>query len=127
MNLVAAVICFALIEYILFSLAVGRARAQHKVAPPATTGNEAFERIFRVHQNTLELLIVFIPAIWFFGLYVSPIWAAGLGVVFIIGRALYFVGYASEAKKRLPGFGLSFLSMVALVIGALIGAVLESF
>lgn len=126
MSLVAAVICIALMEYLGFSLAVGRARALYKVPPPAIAGNEAFERTFRVHQNTLELLVIFIPAIWFFGLYVSPIWAAVLGMVFVVGRALYFFGYVAEAKKRLPGFGLSFLSMSALLIGALIGAVLET-
>lgn len=125
MALVAAVILLALIEFIVFSLLVGRARMRCKVQAPAITGHPVFERYFRVHQNTLEQLIVFIPAMWLFGLYVSSLWAAGLGVVFIIGRALYLTGYIEDPKKRSVGFGLSFMPNVILVIGALVGAILS--
>lgn len=73
----------------------------------------------------LLALIVFIPAVWFFGLYVSTLWAAGLGVVFIIGRALYLNAYVADPSKRSAGFGLSFLPTLVLVIGALVGAILS--
>lgn len=125
MALVAAVILLALIEFIVFSLLVGRARMRCNVPAPAITGHPIFERYFRVHQNTLEQLIVFVPAIWFFGLYVSTLWAAGLGLVFIAGRALYLTGYVADPSKRSAGFGLSFLPNVILVIGALVGAILN--
>ena len=125
MALVAAVILLALIEFIVFSLLVGRARMRCNVQAPAITGHPVFERYFRVHQNTLEQLIVFIPAVWLFGLYVSSLWAAGLGVVFIVGRALYLTGYVEDPKKRSMGFGLSFIPNVILVIGALLGAILS--
>jgi len=125
MALVAAVILLALIEYIVFSLLVGRARMRCNVVAPAITGHPIFERYFRVQQNTLEQLIVFVPSAWLFGLYVSAVWAAGLGVVFIIGRALYLNGYVADPSKRSAGFGLSFLPNVVLVIGALVGAILS--
>jgi uncharacterized MAPEG superfamily protein len=125
MALVAAVISLALIEYIVFSLLVGRARMRCKVEAPAITGHPIFERYFRVQQNTLEQLIIFVPSVWLFGLYVSAVWAAGLGVVFIIGRALYLNGYVADPRKRSAGFGLSFLPNVILVIGALVGAILS--
>ena len=115
----------ALIEFIVFSLLVGRARMRCNVQAPAITGHPVFERYFRVQQNTLEQLIVFIPAVWFFGLYVSTLWAAGLGVVFIIGRVVYLNGYVADPSKRSAGFGLSFLPNLILVIGALVGAILS--
>jgi uncharacterized membrane protein YecN with MAPEG domain len=125
MALVAAVILLALIEFIVFSLLVGRARMRCNVQAPAITGHPIFERYFRVQQNTLEQLIVFVPSVWLFGLYVSPLWAAGLGVIFIVGRVLYLNGYVADPKKRSAGFGLSFLPNVILVIGALVGAILS--
>lgn len=125
MALVAAVILLALIEFIVFSLLVGRARMRCNVQAPAVTGHPVFERYFRVHQNTLEQLIIFVPAMWLFGLYVSSLWAAGLGVVFIVGRALYLTGYVEDPKRRSVGFGLSFMPNVILVIGALVGAILS--
>ena len=35
------------------AMAVGKARSQHKVMPPATSGPPEFERVLRVQQNTL--------------------------------------------------------------------------
>jgi len=125
MALVAVVIALALIEFLVFGLLVGRARVRCKIAAPATTGHPIFERYFRVQQNTLEQLIVFVPSMWLFGVYVSTLWAAGLGVVFVIGRVLYLTGYVQDPKKRSAGFGLSFLPNMILAIGALVGAILS--
>jgi len=125
MDLVAAVIALALVEFLVFGLLVGRARVRCKVDAPATTGHPVFERYFRVQQNTLEQLIVFVPSMWLFGLYVSALWAAGLGLLFVIGRALYLVGYVEDPKKRGAGFGISFLPNAILALGALTGAILS--
>jgi len=65
-----------------FVLAVAGARGRYKVAAPAVSGNEIFERYLRVQMNTLEQLIVFIPSIVLFGQYLSPYVAAALGAVF---------------------------------------------
>ena len=59
MELVAIVILLALIEYNIFGILVGRARAKYNVPAPATSGDPVFERYCRVHQNTLEQLMVF--------------------------------------------------------------------
>ena len=123
MGWVAAVVLLALIEYLVFGFLVGRARAKYNVAAPATTGNAMFERYFRVHYNTLEQLVVFIPAIWLFGRFLSPLWAVALGAVFVIGRIIYAAGYISAPEKRGPGMGLSMLPNMILVLGALFGAV----
>ena len=125
MALVAVVIALALIEYLVFGILVGRARVRCDVPAPATTGHPVFERYFRVQQNTLEQLIVFVPSMWLFGLYVSPLWAAGLGILFVLGRVVYLTGYVADPKKRGAGFGLSFLPTAILALGSLAGAILS--
>lgn len=122
MALVNLIVALALLQFFAFATAVGIAREKYDVAAPATTGNEAFERYFRVQMNTMELLIMFVPAVWMFGYYVSADIAAGLGALYIIGRCIYFFSYVKDPKKRSLGFGLSAGPVVVLVIGALIGA-----
>jgi len=122
MEPVAVVIVLALIEYVVFGMLVGRARGIYHVKAPAVAGHEVFERWFRVHQNTLELLVVFVPSIWLFGQYVDPTWAAVLGFVYIVARILYLLGYVSDPAKREIGFALSVLPIMVLLVGALWGA-----
>jgi len=114
----------ALVLYLVVTLNVGRARMKYGVIPPATTGDPSFERVLRVQQNTLEQMILFLPALWLFSIYVNPYWGAGIGAVWVLGRVLYAWGYYQEAKKRGPGFGISFLSVAVLLLGSLIGPVL---
>ena len=121
MELVLVVMLLALIEYMVFAGLVGRARAQYGVQAPATTGHPTFERIYRVHQNTLEALIVFVPAMFVFACYLSFAWAAGLGVAFIVARAIYAVSYISAAERRGIGAGLTGFINIALVLGGLYG------
>ena len=122
MPYVHIVTVLALLEFFYFSLEVGRARGRYNVPAPATTGNEMFERYFRVHMNTLELLVMFIPSILLFGLYANPYVAAGLGVVYLIGRLVYLFAYVKEPKTREVGFGLSVVPIVILMLGAIFGA-----
>lgn len=122
MELVAFVITLALLQYFVFGILVGRARGQYNVPAPATSGHPVFDRTFRVHQNTAEQLVSFVPSIWLFATYVSAPIAAGLGVLFLIGRIVYFRGYVADASKRGTGFAISALAHVALLLGALFGA-----
>src|ERR1700733_6007191 len=125
MLIVHLVIGIALLEFLFFGFAVGKAREIYGVKAPATSGNEMFERYFRVQMNTLEQLVVFVPGIVLFPLYVEPRIAAGLGLVFVIGRAWYFRQYVRDPGKRSVAFGLSFLPVVILLVGGLIGAALH--
>ncbi len=122
MALVNLVIALALMEFFAFGAAVGRARGKYNVPAPATTGHEIFERYFRVQMNTLELLIMFVPAIWIFAHYISPGIAAALGAVFLLGRVVYFLAYVREPKSREVGFALSAGPVLLLVIGAAFAA-----
>jgi len=125
MALVAIVIALALLEYSVFGILVGKARGTYDISAPAVTGNTVFESYYRVQQNTLELLIAFIPGMLMFGYYVRADIAAALGVIYIIGRVVYLKAYISEPKSRGLGFILSYLPIQILVIGGLIGAILE--
>jgi glutathione S-transferase len=121
MELVFVTILLALLEYVVMAGLVGRARSTYGVKAPATTGHPDFERINRVHVNTLENLIIFVPAVWIFGLYASELWGAVLGAVFVMARALYAVGYIRAADKRGPGAGLTGIVNIVLIVGGLIG------
>jgi len=122
MNFVAVVAALALVEYMVILLQTGRARQTYGVKAPATTGDPVFERYYRVQQNTVEQLVIFFPALFLFAHYVSPRAAGIVGLIFIVGRALYARGYVADPEKRGPGFGVSFGANVILVLGALIGA-----
>jgi len=101
MTWVHIVIVLALLEYLVFGMLVGRARMKYAIAAPAVSGHSMFERYFRVHQNTLEQMVIFIPAVLLFGRYLSPIGAAVLGVIYLLGRIVYAAGYVRAPEKRL--------------------------
>lgn len=116
---------FALLVYFAVTINVGRSRFKHQIKPPAMTGHPEFECVVRVQQNTLEQMILFLPSLWLFALYVSPLWSAVLGGIWVVGRILYALGYYQAPEKRAPGFAISSLSMLALLGGSLVGVVLE--
>jgi uncharacterized membrane protein YecN with MAPEG domain len=115
----------ALILYFVVTINVGRARFKHKVSPPQMTGNPDFERVLRVQQNTLEQMILFLPSLWLFSQFISPIWGAAIGAVWIIGRILFAWGYYQAAEKRAAGFGISTLATLALLGGSLTGIIMS--
>lgn len=123
MEYVYLVIVLSLIEFVIFGILVARAREKYGVKAPAITGNEIFERTFRVHQNTLEGLIVFLPALWIFATFVSSMIAAAIGALWIIGRAIYANGYIAAAEKRGPGAAICGLSNVVLLLGSAYGLI----
>ncbi|EAW32634.1 MAPEG family protein [marine gamma proteobacterium HTCC2143] len=124
MDLIATVAGLMLLEYFVFAMLVGAVRGKTGIDAPATTGDPRLERMLRVQMNTLEQLIVALPAMWIFGTYISSTWGAALGLVFIIGRVIYCVGYLSDPKKRAPGFMIGFLATLVLMVGGLYGAVM---
>ena len=122
MNPIHIVALLALLLYLAFTVLVGRQRMRGRVVAPATTGDPAFERAFRVQQNTLEQLVVFLPALFLAGQYWSPNVIAGIGVVWLVGRVLYRFEYTREPNSRTVGFILTLLPTVVLVLAALWGA-----
>ena len=122
MEPVALVMLLVLIEYFYFGLEVGRARERTGIAAPAISGHPEFERFYRVQQNTLEQLAIFLPSLWLFGVYVHALLAAGLGLLFLVGRFMYFRAYVADPAGRGPGFVVGLVAQGLLVLGALGGA-----
>lgn len=120
----ALVSLLALLLYFVVTINVGRARAKYGIPAPQMSGNPDFERVLRVQQNMLEQLIFFLPALWIFCLYLNPLWGSGLGMLWVVGRALYAWGYYQAAEKRGPGFAIASLSSLVLVLAGLVGVVL---
>lgn len=116
---VAIVSLIALLLYFFMGLRVGQARSKFGVPAPATSGHEDFERVFRVQANTLEWLPIFLVSLWLFALYWDDKIAAGVGLVWIVGRAMYMTGYSSAAAARRPGFAIQGLAAAVLMFGAL--------
>jgi glutathione S-transferase len=118
--LVAIVTLLALLVYFYMSLRVGQARSKFNVPAPATSGNPDFERAFRIHMNTLEWLPLFLVSLWLFAIaWNNDLVAAGIGLVWIVGRIVYLTGYSKAPEARSTGFGIQALATAVLLFGAL--------
>ena len=100
---------------------VGAARGRYKIKAPAVTGHPDFERRFRIQQNTLEQLVLFLPSLWMFSLTVSPFWGGIIGLVFVAGRVVYILSYMRDPDKRGPGFIIGATATIVLLVGGLVG------
>jgi len=120
MEYIILIILVALLQYSFFVFKVGFSRGKYEVHAPKTVGNETWERYFRVQQNTMEQLIIFIPSILVFSMHVSEKWALLPGVLFIVGRQSYYFLYVKNPDSRGIGMILSFFSSLAMVIGSII-------
>jgi glutathione S-transferase len=112
--------------YFFFATRVAVARGRFNVKHPATTGHPDFERIFRAHINTLEWMPTFLVPLWICAAYFSDSVAAAIGLLWIGGRIVYFVGYSQAVQKRLPGFFIQSIACLLLMIGAIAGVVMRS-
>jgi len=124
-NATAIVTLLAIALYFFLATRVARARVAFGIKHPATTGNPEFERIFRVHVNTLEWMPTFLVPLWLCAIYLNDAAAAALGLAWIGGRAWYFAGYRTAVEKRLPGFFVQATACFLLFIGAAVGIVMH--
>jgi glutathione S-transferase len=124
-NYTAIVTLLAIALYFFLATRVAAARAKFGVKHPAITGNPDFERIFRVHMNTLEWMPTFLVPLWLCAIYLSDVGAAILGLVWIAGRIAYFLGYRAAVEKRLSGFFIQGAACLLLFIGAAVGVIMR--
>ncbi|TPG10606.1 MAPEG family protein [Rhodanobacter glycinis] len=101
--------------------AVGHARGKYGIKAPATSGDPAFERAYRVQMNTLEQTVMFLPLLWLAANYGFSGWAGVAGLVWIVGRIWYAMAYLADAGKRGPGFTLGLIAWVAVLVMAAFG------
>ncbi len=126
MALIEIVTALALLQYLLFSIRVGQARQKYGVMAPAVTGHELFERAYRVQMNTLEVLVLFLPALWLAAQHWAPMLVAALGAVYLVGRGVYARSYVQDPASRGLGFVLSIGPAVTLLGAGLVGALLAA-
>ena len=124
-HLTAVVTLLAILFFFFTCVNVSRSRGKTGIKVPAMSGHPDFERAFRIQMNTLEWMPIFLPSLWLFAIYISDTIAAAIGVVWIIGRVVYFIGYSKEAAKRGPGFAIQGIAAIALWAGALGAVVLR--
>jgi hypothetical protein len=120
MNAVDLITLLALIQLVVFGILVGKARVKYGVKAPATSGHELFERAYRVQVNTLELLVLFLPALYLAAKHMSPTYAAIAGAVYLVGRVLYWRAYMRAPESRGLGFALSMGPILALIVASLV-------
>lgn len=123
MNYVDLVALLAVAQLVFFAVLVGRARGRYGIKAPAVSGHEMFERAYRVQMNTLELMVAFLPALFIAGKYWPQPYVAGVGVVYLVGRLLYWLRYLAAPASRALGFALSMVPIMILIIGGLAGVI----
>lgn len=102
---------------------VGSARSKYGIKAPATTGDPAFERAYRVQMNTLEQTVMFLPTLWLAAQFGFSGWAGIAGLVWLAGRVWYAIAYLKDAGKRGPGFTLAAVGWLTLLLMAGTGVV----
>ena len=123
MDWVIIVTVLALLQYSWFGIEVGAVRGRLGIKAPATSGEPELDRAFRVHYNTMEQLVTFLPLMWIFAHVVNAPWAAGFGLVFLIGRFIYRAAYLKDPATRSTGFTLTFLPSAVMAVWLLVVAV----
>lgn len=110
-----------LVMYFWIIYEVGKARVKYQIHAPSVDGPPEFLRALRVQVNTVEQMVFFFPALWLCAFWLNDKMAALGGLVWIVGRVMYAIGYYRDAAKRSMGFSVSTLAALALVCGAAFG------
>lgn len=123
LSLPALMTLFLVLWLVITGIMVGRARTKYKVLAPATTGDPAFERAYRVQMNEVENLLAFLPAMWIYAWYGNPRLAAIAAAVYLAGRILFALGYWREAGKRRLGYTIATFTLSITWVAALVAVV----
>jgi len=115
----------ALVVYLWMLVVAGLARGKYKVPAPSMDGPIQFQSAHRVQANTVEQMVLFFPALWLCAFWLGDSWAGLGGLIWVVGRVVYALGYYSDPKKRSLGFLITSFGSVALLIGAGIGLILH--
>ena len=105
------------------AIGVGRARVKYEVKAPATSGNDMFDRAYRVQMNTMESALMMLPALWVYAAFIGDTGAAAMGLAWVAGRIWYALAYQKVPAKRGGGFSLALLAVAGLWAGGLWGVV----
>ncbi len=115
----------ALAIYLWTGYNVGKARVKHGVRAPLMDGPIEFMSAQRVQANTVEQLVVFLPALWMCAYFMSDRFAAAGAVLWCVGRVVYALAYYRDPARRTLGFTLTLGATVVLVGGTVAGLLMH--
>lgn len=79
---------------------VGAARGKYQIKAPAISGHPVFERAYRVQMNTIEQVLLFLPALWLAYSYGYAKLAAIVGAIWLLARSGYIITYLRDPTQR---------------------------
>lgn len=104
----ALVTILAIVVVMVFMFRVGLGRGKYKVNAPKMSGEETWDKLFRIHANSVEQAVIFFPALWLAATTGGDVIAASFGAVWILGRIIYSNAYSKDPKSRAPGMLMTF-------------------
>ena len=98
-----------------------RARGKYQIKAPASSGHEMFERAYRIQLNTIENILMFLPALWLYAIFIGDKGAGDSGMIWLVARIWYAIAYQTNPAKRAYGFVVSLMVIAGLWLGAAYG------
>lgn len=121
--LTSLALVIAMLVYFVITLNVGTARAKWNVPAPQSGGHPEFDKRYRVQMNTVEQLVMFVPAVLVGAPVLGDAATAGVALVWSLGRILFAAAYYKDPAKRSLGFSLTLLPSFILLVAGAYGAV----
>ena len=116
-----------LIVAFTFYASSGAGKMRGKIQAPAVTGDPEFEKAFRIHYNTIEQLVLFLPVLWLSAPYWGDEFGGGVAAVWVVGRIIYARAYQRDPSTRTVGFVITLLALAVAFIAACIPLVMMLF
>ena len=113
---VALVVWSAVCTVLATAIVTGVMRGRHRIQAPAITGHPMFERAYRVQMNTLEQVVMFLPAFALAVQFGRDDIACVLGGVWVLARIGYIVAYLRDPTSRGAAFVIAMLALIGLLI-----------
>uniref|UniRef100_A0A8C7P1T8 Arachidonate 5-lipoxygenase-activating protein n=2 Tax=Oncorhynchus mykiss TaxID=8022 RepID=A0A8C7P1T8_ONCMY len=112
--LLVLVTLISVLQNAFFATKVEREGKEHHA------NTSAFERVSCANRNCMDSYPTFLAVLWCAGLCLNQAPAAFAGLVYLVARQKYFVGYMGQTSQSTPGymFGkrvLSFLFLMCIV------------
>lgn len=120
--LTGIVTLLAVLISLAFMIGVARTRFRVRIDAPAMSGHPDLERAVRIQANTVEQFVIFLPSLWLAALYFQGWLPPIIGLIWCLGRIIYAFVYGTH-KQRFPGFALTILPTLILVVLAAIGLI----
>ncbi|XP_037543294.1 arachidonate 5-lipoxygenase-activating protein [Nematolebias whitei] len=111
--LLVIVTLISVLQNVFFAQKVERECSNH-------SHTSAFERVSCANRNCMDAYPTFLAVMWCAGLCLSQAPAAFAGIIYLLVRQKYFIGYLGQTSQSTPGylFGkriISFLSLMCIV------------